>query len=95
MITTSQPESRLQMGGVVVVYLAALFITVARQHSHAFHSSWNVIIPLGLSMACLVYALFRPTNTGMGISAIVSAATLFYLWPSDSRGNTSLRCSRN
>ena len=75
MIVTSQPESRLQMGGGVVVYLAALFLTML--HSHGPQTG-NVIVPLALSMLCLVYALFRPTTTGMTISIVVSAATLFY-----------------
>jgi hypothetical protein len=65
----------LQMGGVVMLFIAALFINLLR-HSHA-HGLWDVV-PVALSMVCLTYALFRPTDRNMGISAITSAATLLY-----------------
>jgi hypothetical protein len=80
MVVTSQPEERKppRMAGVVTKFLAAVLVTASRDHSHAFPVPlWN-LIPLALAMACLVYVLFKPTNTSMLFSAAVSASTLVY-----------------
>jgi len=56
----------------------ALFITVGRLQSHVFHNGlWNMI-PLGLSMVFLAYALFRPTDKNLSKSVVASAAALLY-----------------
>jgi hypothetical protein len=78
MVVASQPEERNppRMAGVVTLFLAAVLVSDARFHSHAFPGPlWN-LIPLALAMVCMVYVLFKPTNTGMLFSAAASASTL-------------------